>query len=89
MVFPDDYPLSPPRVKILNTGGGKVRFGPNLYANGKVSESPLPLSCFVHHIFMCGFPLGVFEHHRNMEWASVDTDADHFHGACFNSVSYE
>lgn len=37
LAFPDDYPLSPPRVKILNTGGGTVRLGPNLYANGKVA----------------------------------------------------
>ncbi|VDD80694.1 unnamed protein product [Mesocestoides corti] len=39
IAFPNDYPLSPPRVKILNTDGGTVRFGPNLYANGKVCLS--------------------------------------------------
>lgn len=33
---PDDYPHNPPRVRLLTTGGGKVRFNPNLYANGKV-----------------------------------------------------
>ena len=33
---PDDYPHSPPKVRLLTTGGGAVRFNPNLYANGKV-----------------------------------------------------
>ena len=33
---PDDYPHSPPRVRLMTTGGGTVRFNPNLYANGKV-----------------------------------------------------
>ena len=33
---PDDYPNAPPKVKLLTTGGGTVRFNPNLYANGKV-----------------------------------------------------
>ena len=28
--FPHDYPNSPPRVLILTTGGGTVRFNPNL-----------------------------------------------------------
>ena len=41
LAFPDDYPFSPPQVKILNTGGGTVRFNPNLYANGKVCLSIL------------------------------------------------
>ena len=38
---PDDYPLSPPRVKLLTTGGGTVRLNPNLYKNGKVCLSIL------------------------------------------------
>eukprot|EP00752_Nemacystus_decipiens_P008465 g7565.t2 len=38
---PDDYPHNPPRVRLLTTGGGKVRFNPNLYANGKVCLSIL------------------------------------------------
>ena len=36
-----DYPSSPPKVKIMTTGGGQVRFNPNLYANGKVCLSIL------------------------------------------------
>ena len=38
---PPDYPNSPPRVKLLTTDGGRVRFNPNLYANGKVCLSIL------------------------------------------------
>ena len=38
---PPDYPNSPPRVKLLTTGGGRVRFNPNLYASGKVCLSIL------------------------------------------------
>ncbi|CAN0076251.1 unnamed protein product, partial [Discosporangium mesarthrocarpum] len=30
--FPQDYPNSPPKVKLMTTGGGTVRFNPNLYA---------------------------------------------------------
>lgn len=36
---PPDYPIRPPRVKIMTTGEGKVRFNPNLYKNGKVCLS--------------------------------------------------
>ncbi|KAK0664028.1 putative baculoviral IAP repeat-containing protein [Cercophora samala] len=36
-----DFPQSPPKVKFLTTGGGKVRFNPNLYADGKVCLSLL------------------------------------------------
>jgi len=39
--IPDTYPLVPPKVQIINTGGGTVRFGPNLYADGKVCLSLL------------------------------------------------
>ncbi|CAN0186780.1 unnamed protein product, partial [Laminaria digitata] len=38
---PDDYPHSPPKVRLMTTGGGAVRFNPNLYANGKVCLSIL------------------------------------------------
>lgn len=38
---PADYPARPPRVKFLTTGGGRVRFNPNLYENGKVCLSLL------------------------------------------------
>ncbi|XP_022108193.1 ubiquitin-conjugating enzyme E2 Z-like isoform X2 [Acanthaster planci] len=39
--FPPDYPIRPPRVKLVTTGEGKVRFNPNLYRNGKVCLSIL------------------------------------------------
>ena len=38
---PDSYPLVPPNLQLLTTGGGTVAFGPNLYANGKVCLSLL------------------------------------------------
>eukprot|EP00286_Rhodomonas_abbreviata_P007524 CAMPEP_0181322120 /NCGR_PEP_ID=MMETSP1101-20121128/19058_1 /TAXON_ID=46948 /ORGANISM="Rhodomonas abbreviata, Strain Caron Lab Isolate" /LENGTH=531 /DNA_ID=CAMNT_0023430011 /DNA_START=33 /DNA_END=1629 /DNA_ORIENTATION=- len=41
ILLPADYPNSPPLVKFLTTGGGKVRFNPNLYADGKVCLSLL------------------------------------------------
>jgi ubiquitin-protein ligase len=39
--FPDGYPKVVPKVLIKTTDGGKVRFNPNLYANGKVCLSLL------------------------------------------------
>ena len=39
--FPDGYPSVVPQVLINTTGGGKVRFNPNLYACGKVCLSLL------------------------------------------------
>jgi len=38
---PDNYPHEPPRVRLLTTGGGTVRFNPQLYASGKVCLSIL------------------------------------------------
>lgn len=38
---PSNYPNEPPKVKFHTTGGGTVRFNPNLYANGKVCLSIL------------------------------------------------
>jgi len=38
---PPDYPMRPPRVKLLTTGEGRVRFNPNLYKSGKVCLSTL------------------------------------------------
>ena len=38
---PPDYPISAPRVKLLTTGGGRVRFNPNFYSDGKVCLSIL------------------------------------------------
>uniref|UniRef100_A0A1B6KD60 Ubiquitin-conjugating enzyme E2 Z n=1 Tax=Graphocephala atropunctata TaxID=36148 RepID=A0A1B6KD60_9HEMI len=39
--FPPEYPIRPPKVKFMTTGGSKVRFNPNLYKNGKVCLSIL------------------------------------------------
>eukprot|EP00163_Fabomonas_tropica_P030757 TRINITY_DN7091_c0_g2_i2.p1 TRINITY_DN7091_c0_g2~~TRINITY_DN7091_c0_g2_i2.p1 ORF type:complete len:214 (+),score=17.25 TRINITY_DN7091_c0_g2_i2:211-852(+) len=39
--FPNDYPYSPPAVKLITTDGNSVRFNPNLYASGKVCLSIL------------------------------------------------
>lgn len=41
MYLPVNYPNSPPHVEIITTGGGKFRFNPNLYDNGKVCLSLL------------------------------------------------
>ncbi|KAL1469896.1 hypothetical protein MTO96_040794 [Rhipicephalus appendiculatus] len=38
---PPDYPIKPPRVRLLTTGAGRVRFNPNLYECGKVCLSIL------------------------------------------------
>ena len=40
-IFSNDYPNSPPKILINTTGGGTVRYNPNLYANGKVCLSLL------------------------------------------------
>jgi len=39
--FDDTYPNAPPKVNLMTTGSGAVRFNPNLYANGKVCLSLL------------------------------------------------
>ena len=39
--FPSGYPEKPPMVNMDTTGGGRVRFNPNLYADGKVCLSLL------------------------------------------------
>jgi baculoviral IAP repeat-containing protein 6 len=36
-----DYPQVPPSVHFMTTGGGKVRFNPNLYSSGKICLSLL------------------------------------------------
>jgi baculoviral IAP repeat-containing protein 6 len=41
MLIPYDYPNAPPKVRFLTTGGGSVRFNPNLYQCGKVCLSVL------------------------------------------------
>jgi len=39
--IPLDYPKVPPKVNLITTGNGSVRFNPNLYNNGKVCLSLL------------------------------------------------
>jgi ubiquitin-conjugating enzyme E2 Z len=39
--FPPTYPNVPPKVKLLNTDSGRLRFNPNLYSDGKVCLSIL------------------------------------------------
>lgn len=39
--FSADYPIKAPKVKFMTTGGGRVRFNPNLYIDGKVCLSIL------------------------------------------------
>jgi baculoviral IAP repeat-containing protein 6 len=41
LYFPPDYPRAPPKAAIRTTGGGAVRFNPNLYNEGKVCLSLL------------------------------------------------
>jgi len=38
---PPNYPINPPRVRLMTTGGGTVRFNPNLYSSGKCCLSIL------------------------------------------------
>jgi ubiquitin-conjugating enzyme E2 Z len=39
--FRGNFPFTPPLVRILSTDGGRVRFNPNLYSDGKVCLSML------------------------------------------------
>ena len=39
--LPREYPAKPPKVQFVTTGGGTVRFNPNLYREGKVCLSLL------------------------------------------------
>ncbi|MCO5548960.1 hypothetical protein L7F22_002424 [Adiantum nelumboides] len=41
LLLEETYPDTPPKVQFLTTGGGTVRFNPNLYQNGKVCLSLL------------------------------------------------
>lgn len=51
VLLPEDYPASPPKMVLLTTGGGRVRFNPNLYAGGegrggcRSVRVPLHLAC--------------------------------------------
>lgn len=42
--MPIQYPNKPPLLHLRTTGGGTVRFNPNLYNNGKVSPGQLSLA---------------------------------------------
>ncbi|KAL1487092.1 hypothetical protein MTO96_031118 [Rhipicephalus appendiculatus] len=46
MKCPPDYPHSPPRVRLMTTDAGRVRFGPSLYENGKVCLGLLGTSSY-------------------------------------------
>lgn len=39
--IPSDYPFKSPRVQAITTNGGRTRFNPNIYAEGKVCLSIL------------------------------------------------
>ena len=39
--FDDNYPDGPPKINLSTTGGGAIRFNPNLYNSGKVCLSLL------------------------------------------------
>ena len=41
ILLPPQYPDAPPKVRLVTTGGGTVRFNPNLYKDGKVCLSLL------------------------------------------------
>ena len=41
VLFPQDYPTDAPLMLLETTGGGRIRFNPNLYADGKVCLSLL------------------------------------------------
>ena len=41
MYYPNDYPRNNPKVNLMTTGNGTVRFNPNLYNSGKVCLSLL------------------------------------------------
>jgi len=38
---PNDYPIHPPKVKLMTTDAGRVRFNPNMYRSGKICLSIL------------------------------------------------
>jgi ubiquitin-conjugating enzyme E2 Z len=39
--MPKDYPIKSPQVRAITTNGGRTRFNPNIYAEGKVCLSIL------------------------------------------------
>lgn len=57
ILLPQDYPQRPPKVQFLTTGGGRVRFNPNLYDDGKVRLG----------FRVMGWGLGAIERSRDRE----------------------
>lgn len=53
--FPKEYPTKPPTVTAITTNGGRTRFNPNIYAQGKV----------------CLSILGTWRGERGEEWSSA------------------
>lgn len=41
ILLEENYPLTPPKVNLMTTGGGNLRFNPNLYETGYVCLSLL------------------------------------------------
>lgn len=41
VLMEENYPLTPPKVNLMTTGGGQIRFNPNLYDTGYVCLSLL------------------------------------------------
>ena len=60
--FPEDYPSSAPHIQFLTTNGGKTRFNPNLYSDGKV----------------CLSILGTWRGESGEQWSSVQNCQVHF-----------
>ena len=65
IVFPNNYPSVPPKVTFKTTGGGSVRFNPNLYNCGKVNFDLLVTRCvyflwYHFHLKVCLSLLGTW-----------------------------
>jgi len=45
--FPPQYPQVPPKVNLMTTGQGRVRFNPNLYDTGKGFQICLLFFCLM------------------------------------------
>ena len=77
--FPTKYPQVPPQVNFRTTGGGLVRFNPNLYNCGKVSfdESPMILRTLIYHSLeccqVCLSLLGTWEGAQGEQWNDTST----------------
>ncbi len=86
MFIPAGYPHAPPKVKFLTTGGGTVRFNPNLYNCGKVCLSILntwstnqwmPSSSTISQVLLSIFSMIFVEHPYTNEpayYEALETD---------------